>query len=426
MFEFLVWLTAALCVLGVLRFYLKFRDPFHPAVLILPMFAFIYVLMPLKQLSGGDVFTLVSEPQLIWVHSIVVASLVCLIWGLDRGGNATIPPPKRLVIGYRSDVLHRGAYVLGAIGLAAWGWAIRNAGGVTRVFGHAKGMGYSDLGYIREAAYLMIVALLLLLSPEGFRPRSKIWLACVVIFSLPFLMQGILGAQRGPTFLIIVTLAMSWYLARRQRPSLGILFGGGVLLGALLLFLVVNRGAIYLGSNKQLTTNTSGVLDADVSNEYDFGAGCMITAEQTGHFYWGKRYLAQILVRPIPHQIWPTKYEDFGVPELLSNAGVAGDGLAPVMGWSEMTGAAAAMVADLWVEFSWLAIPVMFFIGYIYSAVWKRAVTLGGVWTTQYMIFALLSIYMVSQSGEAVIFRFVILTLPTRYVWRKAEIIAPF
>lgn len=149
----------------------------------------------------------------------------------------------------------------------------------------------------------------------------------------------------------------------------------------------------------------------------------MIAADKENRFFWGRRYLAQVIVRPIPKQIWPNKYEDFGVPELLRNAGVAGEGLAPIMGWSAVTGAAAAMVADLWVEFSWLSIPVMGAIGYAYGAVWRRAVIVGGVWTTQYIIFALLSIYLITQSGEAVIFRFVILTLPARYVWRKAEIV---
>ena len=51
--------------------------------------------------------------------------------------------------------------------------------------------------------------------------------------------------------------------------------------------------------------------------------------------------------------------------------------------------------------------------------------TVGGVWTTQYVVFVLLSIYMVTQSGEAVIFRFVILTLPVWYIWKKAEILGP-
>ena len=54
MFETLVWITGALCVAGMAKAYFTFRDPFHPAMMILPMFAFIYVIMPMYQLRGGD------------------------------------------------------------------------------------------------------------------------------------------------------------------------------------------------------------------------------------------------------------------------------------------------------------------------------------------------------------------------------------
>jgi hypothetical protein len=423
MFELLILITAALCVFGIASAYMTYGDVFHPALIILPMFAFIYVIMPLYQMRSDTLFGLVAEDQLVWVQTIVVLGLACLIWGLKAGSAAEPPPMAREIAGYRPETLHQGAYILGALGLAAWAYTVHNGGGVTGVFGRSNGRGWSDNAYIREAVYLMIVALLLLLSPEGWEPQNKRWRTAVACFAGPFLVQGLLGAQRGPTFLIVVTLAMSWYLARSRRPSLITVLGGGALLGLLLLLLVVNRKNIYLGSDKELTSDSSEILQADTANEYVFGAGCMIAANVENRYFWGRRYLAQIVIRPIPHQIWPTKYEDFGVPELLQNAGVADEGLAAVMGWPSTPGAAGAMVADLFVEFSWLAIPVMGAIGYAYGAVWRRAVTLGGVWTTQYVIFVLLSIYMVTQSGEAVIFRFVILTLPARYFWKKAEIL---
>lgn len=268
MFELLVWITAALCAGGFLYFYMKYKDPFHPAVIMLPMFAFIYVIMPLFQAGDGQLFVFVPVAQLVWVQSIVVAGLVCLIWGFQRGSESQIGVPKRRVVGYRSEVLHKGAYVLGGLGLAAWAYAVHNAGGLTGVFGRPKGMGWSDISYIREAAYLLIVGLLLLISPEGFRPRSKLWLAAVAAFAMPYLLQGLLGAQRGPTFLITVTLAMSWYMARAKRPSLATLVTGGCTLGALMLFLVINRSAIYIGSEKELKSDPSEILNASEENEY--------------------------------------------------------------------------------------------------------------------------------------------------------------
>ena len=387
----------------------------------MPMCAFIYVFMPLRMFGSGELFTFITEEQGVWVQTIILSSLACLAVGLFQG-SATVPtpPPASMAPTFNPEVLRKGGYFIGLAGLAAWLFVIQSGGGFLQVFGAANGRGWSEYGYVREAVYLLIVGLLLLLSPQGYAPKDRIWWGAVTIFSLPYLIQGLLGAQRGPTFVIVATLGISWYMARGERPSLALVFGGGAALGMLILLLVSNRGNIHIGSEAELTTDVS-VLEATEGNEYIFGAGCMISSDQTGSFFWGKRYLAQVLVRPVPRQIWPNKYADFGVAELEQNAGVASIGLESVMGWKEIPGAAAAMVADVWVEFSWLALPVLWWIGRLYGRTWQKARVLAGPWITQYTILLLLSIYMVSQSGEAVIFRMVILSVPAWWVWRKAQ-----
>jgi hypothetical protein len=425
MLETLVGITAAICVLAIVTAYVRFRDPFHPLILIAPMFAFIYVYMPMQYLRSGELFTYVSEERAIFVQTIVVASIGLFVSACLLGSKPLTPTGRnRVRVDYDRRILQKGAYVIGTIGLLCWVWTVHMAGGFTQAFGHAYGTGWSDLGYVREAVYLLIVAELLLLSQQAFEPRNRLWIAAVVLFAIPWLLQGLLGARRGPTFVIVLTLGMSWYLARGIRPSLSLVLCGGVILAFLMLFLVTNRKHIYLGGDISNVdpANVSRFLDANEANDYIYGAGCIVAARETGSYYWGRRYLAQILVRPIPRQIWPNKYADFGVGELEQNAGVGGAGIEAVMGWPETPGAAGAAVADLWVEFSWLSIPVMALIGWSYGRVWRRAVEEGAWRTTLYMIFALLSIYFVTQSGEAVIFRFVILTLPARYVWRKAVV----
>ena len=402
--------------------YRTHRDPFHPAVVLLPMCAFIYVLMPLYLARDGTLFAFINEGQAIWVQIIVILGLLCLIAGLFLGSRQVLSGMNtEASVQHTSDALRTGGYVLGSIGVLAWLYTIKSGGGFLDVFGTANGRGWSEFGYIRETCYLMIVGLLLLFSPEAYSPKNKIWMIAVTVFSVPYLIQGLLGAQRGPTFLIMATLGLSWYMARGKRPSLISMAVAGVLLGCLLVFLVVNRGSIYIGSQDDLKTDASSFFAGTEANEYIFGAGCMIASNQTGDYFWGKRYLAQVVVRPVPRQLWPTKYADFGVPELEQNAGVAKTGLAPVMGWSEVTGAAAALVGDLWVEFSWLALPTLGLIGYGYARAWRKARDIRGPWITQYTILILLSIYMVSQSGEAVIFRLIILSLPSWWVWQKAR-----
>lgn len=100
---------------------------------------------------------------------------------------------------------------------------------------------------------------------------------------------------------------------------------------------MTHRSSIYLGSDLEIDLSSlSAVAAPSEANEYLFGSGCIITSHQSGRHYWGKRFLAYVLVRPIPRQIWPNKYLDFGVPEVELNAGVAGSGLEGVMGWREI------------------------------------------------------------------------------------------
>jgi hypothetical protein len=191
----------------------------------------------------------------------------------------------------------------------------------------------------------------------------------------------------------------------------------GLALGWLVLFLVANRGSIYLGSDFDVKTDvTQSVSASDTGNEFVYGAGSIISTERRGHYFWMRRYLAQIMVRPIPSAIWQTKYEDFGVPELLHNAGT-GEGFSDTLGWEGAVGSAPGIVADLFIEVSWGAVVLMGVLGCAYGWVWKKAVTCGVGWISQYVIISALSIYLVMQTMEAVIFRTLLLSIPAWIVW---------
>ena len=426
MLETLIWATAALCAGMVLYGWRLYGDVFHPLVLTAPMLAFMYVVMPLQLVGDGSLFSYVTRSQAEFAQFLFLLGVGAFALGCVAGG--AVKPKLDWTFGrtvYDAEALRRGAYLIGAFGVGAWTYTVMNAGGFTEVFSRPKGYGWSEIGAVREAAYLTIAGLLLLLSPEGFDGKKSHWRLAVAAFSIPYLIQGFLGAQRGPTFLIVATLGLSWYMARGKRPPLPVVLAGGAVLASLLLFLVLNRGEIYLGSEFEVKTDIKEFFQASEANEYIFGVGCITAARQNGQFFWGKRYLAQLLVRPIPRQIWPTKYYDFGVPEIELNAGVAGAGLLPVMGWAEIPGAAAGMVADVWVEFSWLALPFLFLVGWCFGYSWRRAVTQSGPWTSLFTIGVLLSAYFVSQSGEAVIFRFLILSTATLWIWRRAGRRAP-
>jgi hypothetical protein len=73
-------------------------------------------------------------------------------------------------------------------------------------------------------------------------------------------------------------------------------------------------------------------------------------------------------------------------------------------------------------EFWWFNLPVLFLLGRLYGSVWQKAMVLGGPWIAQYIIIAALSLYLVMQTGEAVIFRSLLLSLPLRLTWYVARI----
>jgi hypothetical protein len=120
--------------------------------------------------------------------------------------------------------------------------------------------------------------------------------------------------------------------------------------------------------------------------------------------------------RLFPHALCPTKYEDIGLPELMHNAGT-GEGIAETLGWQGAEGSAPGIVSDLWTEFRWLNMPVLFLLGRLYATAWRRATLRGGPWIAQYVIVAALSVYFVMQTMEAVIFRTLILSIPVWLTW---------
>jgi hypothetical protein len=225
----------------------------------------------------------------------------------------------------------------------------------------------------------------------------------IVAFSLPWLSQAILMARRGPTFGYAIVMLMGWYFNRGKRPPILLMAVTGLGLGYLVLFLVTNRGAIYLGSDLDVNTSVSNVVDtADNGNEYIYGSGGVIAAEQIGHYFWLRRYIAEIIIRPIPSAVWPTKYEEFGVSEILQNAGTD-PGISQVLGWQGAPGSAPGIIADLFIEVWWFAVFAMGLLGYGFGWAWRMAATHGGPWTSQYVIISSLAMYLIMQTMEAVI-----------------------
>jgi hypothetical protein len=423
MFEILLFLGAGVAILGLLIAFDGSRDVFHPLIFICPLMLFIYFWMPWKLLSSGGLAQFFDSDQLVFVQKLNVFGIfafiaACLCMGVRVKQRRVDGMPKLSQQACRRLLV--GAAIAGGIGLLCWSITIVNVGGFVNAFSASYSGGWDDSGYVRDGSLLMLVGVLLSISSLSLGGPRVPSIGLITLFGLPWLAQALLTARRGPTFAIVIILIMGWYINREKRPPLFAVGGLGLCLGWLVLFLVTNRSNIYLGSSFEVKSDVSSIVDKpDTGNEFIYGTGTILSTERRDHYFWMRRYLAQILVRPIPSAIWPNKYEDFGVPELLHNAGT-GEGFGDALGWVGAIGSAPGIIADLWVELWWLAVPAMAALGSLYGFVWKRAVTVGGAWSSQYVILSALSIYLIMQTMEAVIFRTLLLSIPCWLTWRWA------
>lgn len=426
MFPILLWATIAVALIAVAYAWDMTRDVFHPAMYLGPMLAFLYGWMPWKLWESDSLGGFFSTDQLEFVQILNFAGvsllLACSLLTAHRTRRSSGPPAALSL--RPSEVLLLGGILTGGLGLMAWLTLIVNAGGIGNAFGKPYSGGWDDSGYVRDGVLLMYPGMLAFFAAALRSPSWKLPYLGVAVLAFPCLLQALLTSRRGPTFVTVVTLAMGWFLFRNRRPPLVLTALAGLSLGWLVLFLVSNRGSIYIGSDMNFNTEvTEFVEKADTGNEFIYGSGTIISTYHNERHFWGKRYLAQILVRPIPSAIWPNKYEDFGVPELLFNGGT-GDDFKTVLGWDGAWGSAPGLVADLWVEFRWGNLIAMGLIGLLYGWTWQKAITRGNGWIAQYAILAALSIYLVMQTIEAALFRSVLLSVPVWIVWgcvRRAQ-----
>jgi len=382
-------------------------------VLMAPMFAFLYGLMPLRLWITGQLSSYYDQADLTRVQLINLIGVLAFSYGCVKPGKPRTAPSVRSP---SPQMLHTAVAGLGIVGFGAWTSGVLSVGGFQEAYGQAKGGGWSDYGYVRDAPLVLFAAALLLLVFEAgkFTSRSRLLLACVLVS--PWAIQGILGARRGPTFMVFASITVAWYIGRRARPPLAVVAVAGAVVSLLIVFLVLNRGKIYPGTQEQfdLNVDTFG-SEADQANEYVYGAAAILNSTQDGGFFWGKRLLAQVIVRPVPRQLWPDKYADFGVPELEFNAGTALESATDVRATK---GSAPGIVADMWLEFHWLAWPALYICGVTYGRCWSNARAVGGAWAAQYATLAALSLYFVMQTMEAVIFRTLIISAPIWFLCR--------
>jgi hypothetical protein len=436
-FGFYTWLIAGLALAAMLWAVFVKGDVFHPLAILMPMVLFLYVFLPYELLATNMIELAFFKPEqwarVQFINLLCITALIagCLLGG-GRGAARERPQAEDLPA-RNVERVFLFALFLGGLSLVAFAVNIRNVGGLFEAYAVEKGGGTADSGYVRDAIFwaLPAIALLAYCVANG-GPQTR-YLVAAAVFAAPLVIHGLLGARRGPTFMITAVLATGWFLARRRRPNLVVFAAGGLLLGLVLLAIVTFRDQFRIGS--ELMTDTFGTVEKMAEsfgevrmeamdrtlggNEFVYGANVVLTFEEKQDHYWGTRLLTIMFIRPIPKQIWPTKYEDVGMERYTVNVGL-GTGEDMIM-WATL-GAAPGFVADLFAEFSWGAILVSFLAGLGYAAAWRGAVHGNGLSMVIYILLVGLSIFFILQTMEAIVFRLMFTAVPVVLAW---PLIAP-
>ena len=410
------------------------KDTLHPLVYLMPMAAFMYVYMPLSLYDETGALYYFSMEELALVQGYNLLCVVGLLAGCYlsswRWRDHSLGDLSVMKMPIGKHHLRHVAYILGSLGFLAYAYQIINVGGLVAAYDSAYGGGWADSGYIRDATILVVPAIVFfyLSNPH---PSTWTWKHKVIIalLSVPLLLHGILGARRGPTFLALATIVGGGYLASRRRPSPTLIVSGGAVVGLLLLALVSFRGQIFIGSDF-LTSEGPGVgsiieqalgnrSQANLENEFLYGTYVILNAREKEEFWWGRRYFTQIFVRPIPRSVWPNKYEDIGMGAIETNSGMLGrEGRDAHTGVPR--GSASGVAAGEFVEWGWAGAVAVFFFGWFYAYAWQTAVRRQGIWAVNYIALMALSIFLVTQSLMAVLFRYLMIIVPSILLWSWA------
>lgn len=413
-----------------LYFWMRFHDPFHPAIILLPMFGFLYGYMPWElQRSDPFRFSVYAGGDAVYRYQAITLGLIAaLIGGLTWVTRGLTRQRARWRMLHFSDPRRMMliAFGLGLVGMWAWITMIMNVGGLQQAYGSGYGGGWVSSGYIREMRYLGLVgALLTYVARTGKGMRMQDW-AVIALCVTPTLTHAVLGARRGPLFLAMIVLIGGYIYFMRKRISIPLLVGAGLTLGSAMLFLVANRGSIHLG------TDLGGAEFRDAgahllrwsSNEYLIGNSVVQYTDQYGAFY-GRRELAWLIGRLLPSFIWPTVWTDLPLMlglniNLRLNGGVSQEGLTTIANWTPSVGSAEGFTGSLYLEFGFLSPLAAFVIGVVYGKAWMVAKTNLAA-RVFYLLMVAMSVYLVMQALDPWLYRLVLFGLPTWLVLRTVK-----
>lgn len=417
--------------------YARSGDILHPAIFLAFLFFAGMVVEPWQRLSHPKIELFFPEFKGV-AGSLLIQYLGIIALFL---GVLSVDVPRKMR-SHTRDLIDSGldrqqkkqvqvlAWILGLVAIGAFWYGVFNVGGISKAYGYAKGGGRSASGYLGEAQNLGFAAVVMYaLANQG---RKGLWgsLLIMVLFVSPTLLHGTLGGRRGPLFISLVALFAGWCVLRGRMPRLVTLFGFLAATLTAVVFVQSQRRHLHLGSDDasiDLGRFQSVIKAEEIQSGDNFfsSTGLVQVAKETGKYHNGRRFLIIFGIRPVPRQLWPTKYHDMSA--LLY--GVEGDYYEAIkihsrtdwirtVGWMPPQGYAINVMADLFMEFSWGFLLAAALLGRGIGMIWLRFRLRGGIWTILFLASAVLSIYLPTQSFSAFAHRFLFISVGTWVFWK--------
>jgi hypothetical protein len=374
--------------------YRRTKDPLHPLMLACPMAVFLYAYVPWV-LSGDERFSwFVGPDDLLYAQVVFLVLFAAFAAGaLIASGNARFLAARPVLeLGpHARGRLLAAAVALGAAGLVAWGALVVSEGGLAEIYDQPHG---GDVlhpsGWVRESTRLALVGMVLTIAAA----RGRRGLLIALAFAAPHLVHAALGTRRGPAFVTAFLLVGGLLVLRGRRPPVWMTLAGGTAIGLALLFLLANRSRIYYGSERPLTGDlTDSIAFRPVpNNDHVVAAALVAAARHTGRYGWGVSYAEQLLLRPIPREMLPEKYD------ILEEDTVGPPEIAATLGWRPPPGWSPTLFAHLYIEFAWLSPLASFLLGWGYGRVWRQSTESGAVgWLVLHVLLCAGILHLVAQ-----------------------------
>lgn len=409
------------------------RDPLHPAIWLSMLFFLGMVVEPFLCLMHPDIETLFPEFDGVGMGlAIQYLGMGCFFIGLFsvrgprvRTDNVGVAIDARLNTLQKRQLL-RLAWLLGCMAVAAYMLTIVNGGGFLRAYSRSKGGGVSLSGYQGEGVLLGVAAMVLYAMGMQGRRMSVSRALPMLVFVWPLLMSGTFGGRRGPLFLAISSLFFCWHLARGRLPRAKTIAITGLMCVVAVLFIQSQRRNLYLGSEKgfdlQLFLNVVQKDELHTGDNFVASTGAVLGHLATGEHHYGRRFFITYLVRPIPKQFWPTKYDDmarilYGGKSYADAVSAAENGAwSDDLDWRPPAGYAVNSIVDLFAEFSWAFVAACWLFGRMIASLWTNFRERGGFWLVYYVAAMVLSIYLPTQSFSAFAHRFLYICVMTFFI----------